>query len=83
MSFRRSLLLQRTRENFPSYFNPFAKTTFASSSPLTPASQSCSGDLRRSRRSQSQITIHNKKVHDHTLTADGVCANLADAYLQS
>ena len=45
MSFRRSLLLQlagetsqvpqirRTRENFPSYFNPFAKTTFASSSP--------------------------------------------------
>jgi hypothetical protein len=52
MSFRRSLLLQlageasqvpqfrRTRGNFPSYFNPFAKTTFASSSPLSPATQS-------------------------------------------
>ncbi|GHU33847.1 hypothetical protein FACS189497_15450 [Betaproteobacteria bacterium] len=28
------------------------------------------------------ITIHNKRVHDHSLTADGVESNLADVYLE-
>ena len=28
------------------------------------------------------ITIANQRVHDHSLTADGVESNLADVYLQ-
>jgi len=29
----------------------------------------------------AQITIHHKKIRDHTMTADGVAGNLADAYI--
>jgi peptide/nickel transport system substrate-binding protein len=31
--------------------------------------------------SPQYITIYNKRVHDHSLTADGVESNLADVYL--
>jgi hypothetical protein len=30
----------------------------------------------------AQITIYNKKVVDHTVTADGISGNLADVYIQ-
>jgi CRP-like cAMP-binding protein len=30
----------------------------------------------------AQITIYNKKIVDHTVTADGVSGNLADVYIQ-
>jgi peptide/nickel transport system substrate-binding protein len=29
----------------------------------------------------AQITIHRAKIRDHTITADGVAGNLADAYI--
>jgi CRP-like cAMP-binding protein len=30
----------------------------------------------------AQITIYNKKIVDHTVTADGISGNLADVYIQ-
>jgi CRP-like cAMP-binding protein len=30
----------------------------------------------------AQITIYNKKIVDHTVTADGISENLADVYIQ-
>jgi hypothetical protein len=29
----------------------------------------------------AQITIHRMNLRDHTITADGVAGNLADAYI--
>ena len=29
----------------------------------------------------AQITIYNKKIVDHTVTADGISGNLADVYI--
>ncbi|MFL9865760.1 hypothetical protein PQR67_16420 [Paraburkholderia fungorum] len=28
-----------------------------------------------------QVTLHNKRVHNHTVTADGLGGNLADVFL--
>jgi len=28
-----------------------------------------------------QVTIYNKRVHNHTLTADGLSGNLADVFV--
>jgi len=30
----------------------------------------------------TQVTIHGRKVFDHTVTADGVCGNLADVHIR-
>jgi peptide/nickel transport system substrate-binding protein len=30
----------------------------------------------------AQITIYNKKIADHTVTADGISGNPADVYIQ-
>jgi len=62
--------------------------------PSRPTPSSASGILRISRISScgdlpdltllapAQITIYNKQVVDHTVTANGISGNLADVYIQ-
>jgi peptide/nickel transport system substrate-binding protein len=36
---------------------------------------------RRGFNSERQVTLYNRRVHNHTVTADGLGCNLADVFI--